>query len=237
MRKIGWARGIARYHLSTPEFRTDECIASRGIVPMMRVTTLKGASGAGGMVAYYAGLARDHAARDGEARGPIDYYLDRDEPPGRWWGRGSGELGLAGEVRAEQLEALLTGSHPGSGRQLGRAFGEKSARAFDATFSAPKSVSVLWGVTDHPWVRAELLAAHDTAVTAVLSWFEQHGAATRRGKDGVHQVDTRGVTVALFRQHTSRALDPTLHTHAVASAKVQDQSGPWLSLAARFLKD
>ncbi len=42
--------------------------------------------------------------------------------------------------------------------------------------------------------------------------------------------------MAVFRQHTSRSMDPQLHTHAVIAAKVQDPTGRWLSLDARFLK-
>ena len=203
----------------------------------MRVTTLKAAGGGpGALIGYYAGLARDQLDRDGVARGPVDYYLDRDEPPGRWWGTGRMALGLHGEVRPEQLEALLVARNPTTGSRLGRGFGDASARGFDATFSAPKSVSLLWALTDDPWVRAEVLAAHDAAVVAALDWFEQHGAVTRRGRDGVDQVDTQGLVAALFRQHSSRGLDPQLHTHAVISAKVQDLTGKWLSLDARFLK-
>ncbi|MDP9071231.1 MAG: relaxase domain-containing protein, partial [Actinomycetota bacterium] len=41
---------------------------------------------------------------------------------------------------------------------------------------------------------------------------------------------------AVFRQHTSRSADPQLHTHAIVAAKVQDPTGMWLSLDARFLK-
>ncbi len=59
---------------------------------------------------------------------------------------------------------------------------------------------------------------------------------TRRGRDGVDQVDSLGVVAALFRQHTSRSMDPQLHTHAVISSKVQDETGKWLALDARFLK-
>lgn len=132
--------------------------------------------------------------------------------------------------------SLLEGRHLRSSVRLGRSFGEKSARGFDATFSAPKSVSVLWALTPGAWVRAEVLAAHDAAVDAALGWFQTHGALTRRGTDGVFQVDTLGVTAALFRQHTSRTVDPQLHTHAIISAKVQDATGRWLSLDARFLK-
>ncbi|MEJ7584211.1 MAG: MobF family relaxase [Acidimicrobiales bacterium] len=166
----------------------------------------------------------------------MDYYLDPDEPPGRWWGGGREALGLAGTVGGEDLRALLDGRHPESGDRLGRRFGDSSVRGFDATFSAPKSVSVLWALTPDPWVRAEVLAAHDAAVGAALGWFERHGAVTRRGRDGVLQVDALGVTAALFRQHTSRAVDPQLHTHAVIASKVQDETGKWLALDARFLK-
>jgi conjugative relaxase-like TrwC/TraI family protein len=203
---------------------------------MMRVTTLKaGVDGPGAMIDYYTSLARDqHPEHPG--RGPVDYYLDRNEPPGRWSGSGCKHLGLEGDVLPEQLEALLEARHPGSGSRLGRCFGGKSARGFDATFSAPKSLSVLWALSDDPWVRAEVLAAHDAAVVAALQWFEDHGSVTRRGTDGADQVDTKGIVTALFRQHTSRAIDPQIHTHAVISSKVQDHAGNWLSLDARFLK-
>ncbi len=53
----------------------------------MRATTPKASpSDVGGLLAYYAGLATDQARRDGASRGPIDYYLDPAEPPGRWRG-------------------------------------------------------------------------------------------------------------------------------------------------------
>ncbi len=204
---------------------------------MMRVTTLKGGlGGVGARVGYYAGLAeRRHDAPE-RGRGPVDYYLDPDEPAGRWWGDGRQAMGVSGEVAPEELRAVLEGSHPVTAQRLGRSFGDSSARGFDATFSAPKSVSVLWALTPDPWVRAEVLAAHDGAVDAAMEWFQTNGGVTRRGNQGIHQVDTLGVTAALFRQHTSRTVDPQLHTHAVISAKVQDPTGRWLSLDARFLK-
>jgi conjugative relaxase-like TrwC/TraI family protein len=204
---------------------------------VMRAVTLKAAGdGVARLIGYYAGLARDHQRRDGVARGPVDYYLDPAEPPGRWCGSGCEAVSLEGEVLPEELQALLEGRHPGTGAALGRRFGDRSARGFDATFSATKSVSVLWALSADPWVRAEVTAAHDAAVEAALRWLERHGAMTRRGRDGVDQVDTRGLVVALFRQQTSRTADPQVHTHAVIWAKVQDPTGRWLALDARFLK-
>ena len=44
------------------------------------------------------------------------------------------------------------------------------------------------------------------------------------------------MTIATFRQTTSRADDPQIHTHAVISAKVQTAEGSWLALDARYLK-
>ncbi len=104
---------------------------------------------------------------------------------------------------------------------------------FDATFSAPKSLSVWWGLTGD----RRLLEAHDVAVTAVLEHLEWFGSTTRIRRDGGRlHPDTGGLTMAMFRQTTSRADDPQIHTHAVVSAKVQTDDGRWWALDARYLK-
>lgn len=54
-----------------------------------RVVTIRVAgSQVGQVLDYYAGLAADQLERDATARGPVDYYLNPNEPPGRWWGTG-----------------------------------------------------------------------------------------------------------------------------------------------------
>ena len=104
---------------------------------------------------------------------------------------------------------------------------------FDATFSAPKSLSVWWALTGD----RRLLEAHDVAVTAALAHLERFGSTTRiRSNGGRLHPDTNGLTMATFRQTTSRADDPQIHTHAVISAKVQTADGRWLALDARYLK-
>ena len=109
----------------------------------------------------------------------------------------------------------------------------RAVAGFDATFSAPKSVSVWWALTGDPG----LLEAHDVAVAAALEHLERFGATTRVRVDGRRlHPDTGGLTMATFRQTTSRADDPQLHTHAVISAKVQTADGRWLALDARYLK-
>lgn len=74
-------------------------------------------------------------------------------------------------------------------------------------------------------------------MAAALAHLERFGSTTRVRRDG-HRMhpDTNGLTIGVFRQTTSRADDPQLHTHAVISAKVQTAEGRWLALDARYLK-
>src|SRR5690606_33465548 len=163
----------------------------------VRVTTLKG-QGAG---RYYT------------ERLP-SYYLDGEEPPGYWWGQAAGRLGLEGVVDSEAFLAVMAGLDPATRDDLGRKYGEGSVRGYDATFSAPKSVSVLFALGDEQ-IRGEVVEAHERAVEAVLGWIQDRAHTRMRQHGHVMCVDTEGIVVGVFRQHASRRLDPQLHTHAV----------------------
>ncbi|MCZ7535217.1 MAG: relaxase domain-containing protein [Acidimicrobiia bacterium] len=78
------------------------------------------------------------------AEGVEDYYVGRGEAPGRWLGTMTGELGLEGQIAAEDLRQVLAGTDPISGRRLARS-GQHRVPGFDLTFCAPKSASVIWG--------------------------------------------------------------------------------------------
>jgi hypothetical protein len=81
------------------------------------------------------------------------------------------------------------------------------------------------------------LEAHEVAVNAVLEHLEWFGSTTRIRRDGRRlHPDTAGLTMATFRQTTSRADDPQIHTHVVISAKVQTDNGCWWALDGRYLK-
>jgi conjugative relaxase-like TrwC/TraI family protein len=147
-------------------------------------------------------------------------YLARapGEVPGVWTGQQATALGLTGTVEVDDLQALLEGHDPNTGIALGNRLVDrqtshgKTIRAvagFDATFSAPKSVSVWWALTGDPG----LLDAHDVAVAAVLDHVERFGATTRVRVNGRRaHPDTAGLIAATFRQTTSRKDDPQLHT-------------------------
>ena len=165
-----------------------------------------------------------------------NYYLDSGEPRGIWLGNAAIELGLAGEVDDDAFIAVMGGKDPRRAeRDLGRCYDDRSVRGFDVTASAPKSVSVLFALGDRD-VRREVVAAHDAAVTAVQGWIECHAHTRYRIGGEVAVVDAEGIVAAVFRQHTSRTLDPQLHTHLVIPNRVMSPDGRWLALDARLIK-
>src|SRR4051812_30457547 len=79
--------------------------------------------------------------------GVEDYYTGGSEPAGQWLGQGAAALGLSGRVEPLALHLVLEGRHPIDGGPL-RESQNVRVPGFDLTFSAPKSVSVLFGVTN-----------------------------------------------------------------------------------------
>jgi hypothetical protein len=82
------------------------------------------------------------------ASGVEDYYLSEGEAAGEWIGSGPAALGLQGTVDDEQLHRVLGGEDPATGDLLRSTRGTR-VPGFDLTFSAPKSVSVLFGICDN----------------------------------------------------------------------------------------
>ncbi len=147
------------------------------------------------------------------------------ERPAVWIGCAAEGLGLKGTVDPGRLRAVLEGRHPASGLRL------RSARAtvlgFDMTFSAPKSVSVLFALGGDDVAR-DVVAAHRAGVRGAVAYVELHGLAARRGSgDGRTMVPTTGLVGASFTHGVSRNLDPHLHTHVVMSTMVQGVDGRW----------
>jgi conjugative relaxase-like TrwC/TraI family protein len=201
---------------------------------MLRVNKIKGGRDA---INYYAALVREQdddpamgAPSAREEPGAEDYYIASPEEGGRWWGQGRQALGLDGLGTREQLRALFAGRHPETGAQLGQRPNERTIRAYDLTFSAPKSVSLLASLCGGETERT-VIDAHDRAVEAALSLLEER-STTRGGKGGQVRLEIGGITALLVRHRTSRALDPQLHTHALLMARVQGSDGRWRALDA-----
>jgi conjugative relaxase-like TrwC/TraI family protein len=179
------------------------------------------------------GVGQEQYYLDSVASGVEDYYLGAGEEPGQWAGHASGLLGLAGGVHVEQLGHVLAGRDPTSGTRLTQ---DRPNRVpgFDLTFSAPKSVSVLFGIADIE-TAAVVRAAHDAAVEATLGWLERQACRTRAGADGVIRLDGEGFVAAKFVHRTSRAGDPQLHTHVLVANMTRSADGKWRALDGKAL--
>jgi len=169
-----------------------------------------------------------------------DYYAEGERITGQWQGRGAELLGLSGEVRAEQFEALRQGVDLPSGEFLRQrhsadrtaADGTTQSRGrnlYDFTISAPKSVSIMAQLGGD----GRLVEAHKKAVGETLKELE-HRAASRVRRDRANDNRTTGnLVLAVYHHDISRELDPQLHTHAVAANLTYDGAeGRWKALQA-----
>ena len=163
---------------------------------MLSIGAMSG--GAGG---YYIGLSHG------------DYYTEGGEPPGRWIGNGAESLGLRGQIEEFAFREVFDGFSPEGGKLAQNAGRESHRPGWDLTFSAPKSVSVLWSQAE-PELRQAIQDAQGKAVEKALEYLEKELAFSRRGSGG-YEAEPAGVVAATFEHGTSRAKDPQLHTHAL----------------------
>ena len=172
---------------------------------------------------------------DTVAKGREEYYTGSGEAPGQWLGLGSHGLGLVGEVTPDDLRSVLSGFAP-DGRSLtaGRARPEGRVSGFDFTFSAPKSVSLLYGLCD-PSVSDVVRRVHAEAVADALSYLERNALRARRGAGGGRRIEAEGLIAAGFQHRTSRAGDPHLHTHVLVANATLGEDGAWSAPDARLL--
>jgi conjugative relaxase-like TrwC/TraI family protein len=156
-----------------------------------------------------------------------NYYSEGDRIRGEWHGRLAQEWGLHGEVREEHFQRLANGQHPITGEPLvrhqttreyvngrGETVSTMEHRAgWDATFSAPKSVSLTALVGGDAAVRE----AHRDSVKVALNEMEKFVQARMGGN---RPPETTGKWIAASFEHDSaRPVNgytaPQLHTHVV----------------------
>src|SRR5690554_4102042 len=76
-----------------------------------------------------------------------DYYSEGQELVGVWKGKGAARLGLPGNVGRADWDALCENRHPLSGETLTPRTKRERRVGYDFNFHAPKSVSILYGLT------------------------------------------------------------------------------------------
>lgn len=155
------------------------------------------------------------------------YYKQEDTVKGEWQGKLAASLGLSGEVAALEFTRLTDGKHPQTEAQMvkhreGKEYTNEDGSVtkpvehragWDATFSAPKSVSLTALVGGDERVTE----AHRAAVTTALEELEKYTHARIGGNNPAEQ--TGKFISAKFEHDTARPVEgyaaPQLHTHAV----------------------
>jgi conjugative relaxase-like TrwC/TraI family protein len=176
-----------------------------------------------------------------------NYYTEGDHVRGEWQGKLAERYGLRGEVQEQQFARLSDGQHPETGEQLVRhqtareyvnAQGEtvrsmEHRAGWDATFSAPKSVSLTALVGGDDRVRD----AHRESVRVALDEMEKYAQARMGGN--VPAQTTGEWAVAKFEHDSSRPVDgyaaPQLHTHAVVFNVTETADGQTRALQPQEL--
>jgi conjugative relaxase-like TrwC/TraI family protein len=173
-----------------------------------------------------AGQARCYHEKE-FANAEQNYYSQKGAVQGEWTGKLAAEMGLEGAVTAAEFERLAEGQHPVTGEQMvqhrvsrtymnehGETVTSAEHRAgWDATFSAPKSVSITALVGGDESVRE----AHRESVAVAMNELERYIQARIGGN---HPAETTGKMIAAKFEHDSaRPVNgyaaPQLHTHVV----------------------
>src|SRR6266702_2651432 len=175
-------------------------------------------------------------------------YWSRDQQGhSEWQGRLAEQWGLQGAVGSEHFARLCEGQHPHTEEQLVRhqvsrtyegKFGREVTSAehragWDATFSAPKSVSLTALVGGDLRVRE----AHRESVRVALDELQRY---TQARIGNIHAPETTGKLIAATFEHdTARPVDgyaaPQLHTHAVIFNVTERDNGQTRALQERSL--
>ena len=176
-----------------------------------------------------------------------NYWKQGDTIQGEWHGKLADKFELSGAVGAEEFARLSEGQHPQTGKQLvshrtaheyrntdGKMLSPVEHRAgWDATFSAPKSISLTALVGSDDRVRE----AHRDAVNVALNELERY---TQARIGGNHPAETTGQFVAAkFEHDTARPVDgyaaPQLHTHVVVFNMTERENGKMRALQPHSL--
>lgn len=165
-----------------------------------------------------------------------DYYTEEHRVVGRWFGKGAAALGLSDEVATEAFRAVLHGLHPATGQvlvQQAAAYDDRRA-GWDATFNAPKSVSIQALLGED----GRLIEAHRRSVSRALAEIEHYALSRQHG--GTEWVVTENIVAARFDHVAARPSqssaddgygpDPHLHTHVVIANMTRRPDGAWRGL-------
>lgn len=198
-------------------------------------------------VAYYESTVDSDRVQNA---GPDAYYSEDGTRPAEAWivarteqkhAAAAAFLGtepgaeLAGDVVQKWFNRALAPS----GNKLGRRPGASGVPGFDLTFCAPKSVSLVWGLSESEATREAVNQAHAAAVATALDYLSEHAGYTRKASawDPDEMIIDRveALSGVRYEHRTSRAGDPHVHSHVLVSNRQLCADGKVRSLDSKSL--
>jgi conjugative relaxase-like TrwC/TraI family protein len=142
-----------------------------------------------------------------------DYYAEGQELIGLWGGMAAEMLGLSGKVDQLSFERLCDNLDPRTGEQLTVRTRSERTVGYDFTFSVPKSVSLLYAMSDDQAIMDAFRGAVDETMREIESEMKTRVRKGRQDRDRT----TGNMVWAEFIHTTSRPVDgipdPQLHAH------------------------
>ncbi len=147
----------------------------------------------------------------GKTAAKWEYYAQ--EYAGTWEGKGAELLGLTGEVRREDFNALSNNRMPGTGEKLTVRVKTKRRAGYDMCFDVPKSLSIYMAETGDKQMQRLIQEAANETMRDI-----ETEMGTRVRKDGADDNRTTGnMLYASFVHTTTRPVngvtDPHYHVH------------------------
>lgn len=168
-------------------------------------------------------IQNSHAAGAKSYYSTGDYFLDGQEMAGVWRGEGAKQLGLSGEIKRADWDALCDGINPKNGEKLLQRRKENRTVCYDFNFHVPKSLSVLYAMTEDGRIFDAFRECVDSTMQDIEK--EMHTRVRIGGKN--EDRLSPNITYGLFIHKTARPVggipDPHLHAHAVVFNETFDE--------------
>ena len=166
-----------------------------------------------------------------------DYYSEGQELVGQWRGEGARRLGLSGTIDSKAWETLCSNQDPQTGAPLTLRQKDNRTVGYDFNFHVPKSVSLLYSLTQDERILEEFREAVNQTMGDIEAEMQTRVRKGNRNEDRT----TGNMVWGEFVHFTSRPVDgvpdPHLHAHCfVFNSTWDDKEQAWKAGQFRNLK-
>lgn len=157
-----------------------------------------------------------------------DYYSEGQELHGVWKGKGAKRLGLSGEVKKQDWDALCDNRDPNTGKVLTQRQNRERRVGYDFNFHAPKSLSLLYAMTQDERLLDAFRESVEVTMEDIEAEMKTRVRKEGRNEDRVTGEMVRGEFVHLTARPVEGVPDPHMHAHCfVMNSTWDNQENRW----------